>query len=330
MLITSIPTSLKAAIAVGIGFFIASVGLTNSGLIITDGGFALGDFSNPEVILALISIVVIILVFVSKAKINKFAFILSIVFTSIVGLGFNYILGFEGLNIPTIGKFDYSMLKEFGDVAFVGVFNGFKTLFTHNVLEVFFIIFALLFVDIFDTAGTLIAVGNAAELADEEGNIPNIEQAFLADAIGTVVGTTLGTPVVTSFVESATGVEAGARTGFSGIVVAGLFALSIVLFPVFQIFSSSSVTVGALVLVGILMSMQLKNIDWANPTDAITSFMTIIFMLLTGSIANGIAFGFIFYTLIKLIRGEIKDVHPILYGSSIIFVIYFGAMALIS
>lgn len=331
MLISSIPNSLKAAIAVGIGFFIASVGLTNSGLIsVSDAGLALGDLSDPGALLSLISLVTIILIYVLKGKINRFAFIISIVVSTLFGLLFNYGFGFTGQNIPAIGNFDYSLFKDFGDVAFVGLINGFKTLFTNNILEVFFLIFALLFVDIFDTAGTLIAVGNAAGLTDEEGNIPNIEKAFMADAVGTIVGVTLGTPVVTSFVESATGVEAGARTGFSSIIVAILFALSIVLFPVFNIFSSSSVTAGALVLVGVLMAMQLKNIDWSNPTDAITSFLTIIFMLLTGSIANGIAFGFIFYTLIKLVRGEIKEVHPILYGTSIIFLFYFGVMAVIS
>lgn len=330
MLIKSIPNSLKAAIAVGIGFFIASVGLTNSGIInVSNNGLSLGDFSNPEVILALISIFVIVIIHVSKTKINKFSFIISIVVTTIIGLILNYGFKITGQNIPTFEKFDYSSLKDFKDVAFVGILDGFKTVFSHNIFQVIFIVFALLFVDIFDTAGTLIAVGNAAGLTDDEGNLPNVEKAFLSDAIGTVVGSTLGTPVVTSYVESATGVEAGAKTGFSNLVVAFLFLISIVLFPVFNIFSSSSVTAGALVLVGVLMSMQLKNIEWNNQTDAITSFMTIIMMLLSGSIANGIAFGFIVYTIIKLIRGEIKEVHPILYTTSIIFLIYYILMAIL-
>lgn len=330
MLIKSIPNSLKSAIAVGIGFFIASVGLTNSGIInVTNIGLSLGDFSNPEVILALISILVIVLIHISKTKINKFSFIISIIFTTIIGLVLNYGFNIKGQNIPSFEKFDYTLLKDFKEVAFVGVFDGFKTVFNHNIFQVIFLVFALLFVDIFDTAGTLIAVGNAAGLVDENGDLPEVEQAFLSDAIGTVVGTTLGTPVVTSYVESATGVEAGAKTGFSGLVVALLFLVSIILFPVFNIFSSSSVTAGALVLVGVLMSMQLKNINWNDQTDSITSFMTIIMMLLSGSIANGIAFGFIIYTLIKLIRREIKDVHPILYFTSIIFVIYYILMAVI-
>lgn len=329
MLIKAIPSSLKAAIGVGIGFFIATVGLKNSGIIsISTGNFSLGDFSSPEVILSLISITIILLVYVSRTKLSKFSFIISIVATAGIGLIMGA-FGIKGQNIPAFGEFNYNGLKVFKDVAFVGVFEGFKTVFSHNLFEVFFIVFALLFVDVFDTAGTLIAVGNAAELADEEGNIPNIEKAFLADAVGTVVGATLGTPVVTSFVESATGVEAGAKTGFSGVVVALLFLLSIVLFPIFSIFSSSSVTVGALVLVGILMSTQLKNIDWANPVDAIVSFITIILMLLTGSIANGIAFGFIFYTLIKLVRGEIKEVHPVLYSCAALFSVYFVVMSVI-
>lgn len=328
LLINSIPKSLKSAISVGIGFFIATVGLTNSKIIDISGGvFQMGDFSDPVVILGLVSVIVIILVFVLDGKINKFSFIISIIITTLLGLLLNYGFKLNDPNLPTFNNFDYKSLGEFKDVAFTGVFQGFKTLFTKNILQVFFIIFALLFVDIFDTAGTLIAVTNAANLKDEDGNVLNVEQAFLSDAIGTVVGASLGTPVVTAYVESATGVEAGAKTGFSNLVVAMLFLLSILLFPIFNIFSSPAVTTGSLVLVGILMTMQIKNIDFNNVEDAIYSFVTIIIMLLSGSIANGIAFGFIFYTLIKLVKGEIKMVHPIIYSTTILFVLYYILMA---
>src|SRR5690625_2011946 len=140
MLIKSIPNSLKAAIAVGIGFFIASVGLTNSGIInVSNNGLSLGDFSNPEVILALISIFVIVIIHVSKTKINKFSFIISIVVTTIIGLILNYGFKITGQNIPTFEKFDYSSLKDFKDVAFVGILDGFKTVFSHNIFQVIFI-----------------------------------------------------------------------------------------------------------------------------------------------------------------------------------------------
>jgi len=330
MLIDAIPGELKAAIGAGIGFFIAVVGLKSAGLfniVGPDLAFALGNFSNPTVLLALFSIVVIVVIHNLKGNINRFSFIISILATTILGV----VLGLLGVgNMPAIGSFDYSPLSSFTDVAFVGVFEGLSTVFTsQSFLTTLVLIYALLFVDIFDTVGTLVGVGRAAGLEDEEGNIYNIDRALLVDSLGTFVSSTLGTPEITPFVESATGVEAGAKTGFSSIVVAILFLVSIALFPIFQVFTHSSVTAGALVLVGILMTAQLKEIEWGNLSQAIPAFMTIIFMVVTGSIADGIAFGFIFYTIIKLVKGEAKEVHPIIYVSSALFIVYIGAMALI-
>lgn len=320
-LVDAIPKDLKAAIGAGIGFFIAFVGLRLTGIFVWNDQLALGDLSNPTVLLGLFSILVIIVIFSIKHKISNFAFIISILLTAGVGL----ILGALGVdNMPAFGEFDYAPLAEIKDVAFVGVFDGFKTVFTsHSILTSAFLIFALLFVDIFDTTGTLVAVAKSANLEDENGNIPNIEKALLADAIGTLISSTLGTPEITSYVESATGTEAGARTGFSSVIVALLFGISIALFPIFNVFTHSAVTAGALFLVGVLMAQQLKEIDWSNATSAIAAFATIAFMVVTGSVADGIAFGFISYTVIKLVKGEYKEVHPILYGSSILFIVYF-------
>jgi AGZA family xanthine/uracil permease-like MFS transporter len=324
-LIDAIPDSLKAAIGVGIGFFIAFVGLKLSGIFVWDGmQLSLGDLTNPAVLLGLFSIIVIFVVHSLKHGISKFSFIISIVVTALVGL----MLGLMGVDgMPAFGKFDYAPLADVKDVAFVGIIEGFKTVFNQPFYNTAFLIFALLFVDIFDTAGTLVAVGKSAGLEDEEGNIPNLDKALMADAVGTLISSSLGTPEITSYVESTTGVQAGAKTGLSSVVVAGLFLISIVLFPIFHLFSHSSVTVGALVLVGVLMSQQLKEIDWSNMTDAITSFIVIAAMLFTSSIADGIAFGFITYTLIKLVRGEIKEVNPIIWASSILFIVYFALMA---
>lgn len=157
-----------------------------------------------------------------------------------------------------------------------------------------------------------------------------MNKALTVDDLGTIISWTLGSSEITPFVESVTGIEAGARTGFSSLVVAFLFLISIALFPIFNIFTHSSVTAGALVLVGILMTGQLKEIDWGNLSESIPDFITIIFMVVTGSIADGIALGFIFYTIIKVIRGEAKKVHPVIYGSSLLFVIYLVAMAVVS
>lgn len=327
ILINAIPDSLKSAIGVGIGFFIAFVGLRLSGIFVWDvnaGQMALGNLTNPTVLLGIFSIIVIFIVHNLKHGISKFSFIISIIVTAIVGL----LLGLIGVKgMPEFASFNYDALKDVKDVAFVGVIQGFGTVFSKPIFTSLFLIFALLFVDIFDTAGTLVAVGKSANLEDESGNIPNLDKAMLADSIGTLVSSSLGTPEITSYVESTTGVQAGAKTGLSSLIVALLFLLSLALFPIFNVFSHSSVTVGALVLVGVLMAQQIKEIDWSNMTDAITAFVVIIAMIFTSSIADGIAFGFIVYTIIKLVRFEIKEVHPIIWGSSILFIVYFALMA---
>lgn len=330
-LIEAIPSSLKAAIGAGIGFFIASVGLRLTGIFTMDAenGFSIGNFADPVVLLSLFSIVLIVVISSLKGKISNFSFIISILGTTAVGLLMRYGFNMDLRNLPEFGKFDYSPLASIKDVAFVGVFEGFKTLFTsNNIFSVLFIIFAFLFVDIFDTAGTLIAVGKAADLEDENGNIPNMDKALFADAIGTVISSSLGTPEITSYVESTTGIEAGARTGLASIVTGLLFLLSIALFPIFNIFTSSAVTAGALIYVGVLMAKQIANIDWEDLASAVSSFLTIIMMVLSGSVADGIAFGFIFYALVKLVQGKGNEVHPIVYGSSILFIIYFVLMSI--
>lgn len=340
MLVDAIPNSLKAAIGAGIGFFIALVGLRLGGLFdiipVIDGAgsyvgnnfsFTLGNFSDPFVLLSCFSIVLILVLHSMKNKVSNFSFIISILGTAVVGLILNG-MGVSGM--PSFGAFDYSALADIKEVAFSGFAKGMTTAFTsQGVLTALVLIYALLFVDIFDTTGTLVAVGRAANLEDSEGNIPNIDRALTVDAIGTLVSSTLGTPEITSFVESATGVEAGAKTGYSNLVVAVLFLLSIALFPVFELFTHSSVTVGALVLVGVLMSGQLKEIKWDDLTEAIPAFITIVFMVITGSIADGIAFGFISHVVVQLARGNARKVHPILYASVLLFILYLVFNALV-
>lgn len=325
ILVDAIPESLKAAIGVGIGFFIAFVGLRLAGIFVWKGEqLALGNLTDPSVLLGLFSILIIFVVHSLKHGISKFSFIISIIVTALIGL-FLGLLGIKGM--PEIANFDYSPLKDVKDVAFVGVISGFKTVFGQPIFQSIFVIFAFLFVDFFDTTGTLIAACESGDLLDEEGNIPNLEGALMADSIGTLSSSVLGSPQITSYVESTTGIQAGAKTGFSNLIVALLFLLSIALFPIFYVFSHSSVTLGALVLVGVLMARQIKNIDWTDMTDAITSFVVIAGMLFTSSIADGIAFGFIVYTLLKLVRGEIKQVHPVIWGTSILFITYFALFA---
>lgn len=333
-LIEAIPDSLKAAIGVGIGFFIAFVGLQNAGIITKDPSTAvkLGDFTNPNVLIAAIGIVIIFVLYNLKNKISRFAFILSIVGTALIYLLLS-LIGVKGLSSIELNS--YKDLASFKDTAF-GFFDGFVSLFkdttrldgtvftaASKLATLPFIIFALLFVDIFDTAGTLVAVTKAAGIQDEKGNIPNIDKALFCDAVGTLISSSLGTPEITSYVESSTGVESGARTGFSNLIVALLFLFSIVLYPIMGIFQIYAVTSMALVLVGVLMAQQIKDIDWTDKTSAITSFMTIIGMILTYSVADGIAFGFISYAICMLAQGKGKKVHPIIYVCSVLFIFYF-------
>ncbi|MDY0276927.1 MAG: NCS2 family permease [Acholeplasma sp.] len=335
-LVEAIPQGIRAAIGAGIGFFIAFVGLKNAGIIVADpyGTYVkLGNLASPSVLIALFGIFVIFALYSSKGKLSKFAFIIAILSTAILYV-FLSLIGVEGLTKISIGS--YSELGTFKETLF-GFVDGFGTMFKETVkadgsvfsvsakLATFpVIVFALLFVDIFDTAGTLVAVTKSANLQDEEGKIENLDKALFADAIGTLISSTLGTPEITSYVESSTGVESGARTGFSNLVVAGLFLLSILLFPIMPIFSIYPVTSMALVLVGVLMAGQIRDINWDDKAIAISAFMTILGMVLTFSVSDGIAFGFISYSISMLASRRGKEVHPLIYILSVGFVVYFG------
>ncbi|MFA6801257.1 MAG: NCS2 family permease [Acholeplasmataceae bacterium] len=325
-IINAVPYGLKKAIGAGIGLFIAFIGLQNAGIIVPDSatGVTLGDFTDPAVLLALFGIVVVLVLFAIKHRISKFALILSMVITAIVGVTISYAFSVEGL--PKFGAFDYSGLSEFKET-FFGFATGLKTVFSHDNL--WFVLFSLVYLDIFDTAGTLIAVSEPAGLLNENGELEDVEKALLSDALGTIAGSVLGTSTVTSFVESSAGIEAGAKTGLSSVVVAILFLLSIALFPVFDIFINySALTSMALVLVGILMFTQIKSIDFTDVPTFASAFITMIMMVLTYKIGHGIAFGFIVYVLMMLVQKRGKEVSPVLYVLAVAFVIYFAADAI--
>lgn len=341
-LIDAIPKGLKAAIGVGIGFFIAFVGLQNAGIIVSNPAtlVALGSFADPNVLMALFGIILIIVLYNLRGKISNFAFILSILITA----GLYALLGIAGVSAFKIDSFyKYKDLSSFKET-FGAFIPGFKTLFQDSTLiregangvptEFVFtsaaklitlpvIVFALLFVDIFDTAGTLVAVTKAADLVDENGKIINVDRAMFADSTGTLISSTFGTPQITSFVESATGVSSGARTGFANMITGILFLLSIALYPLMAIFDLAPVTSMALVLVGVLMASQIEDVDWSDKPTAIAAFITILGMILTYSVADGIAFGFIVYSVAMLAARRGKEVHPMIYSLSVVFIFYF-------
>jgi AGZA family xanthine/uracil permease-like MFS transporter len=201
--------------------------------------------------------------------------------------------------------------------------QGFGELFA-DPFNCFVIVFSFLFVDFFDTAGTLVAVGNRCGLVNEAGELENAEKALLADSVGTVAGAVLGTSTVTSFVESSSGVEVGGRTGLTACTTGILFFLSVLISPIVLATATSAVTAPALVVVGMLMAQQLGGIDWDDFIPAASGFVTVIIMILSYSIANGIALGFVTYSVAMLASGKAKKVSPIIWILDIIFILYFA------
>ena len=321
MVINAIPKNMKLAIGAAIGFFVAFIGLKNAGIVIANSATAvsLGTFTNPEVLLAIVGILVTISLVVKKVPAGVFW---GLVITAVLGIVMS-LLGFVSADpinnpLPSLANFNFSL--NFSMPTFGAFFEGFKTMFNHP--DWFVMTFAFLFSDFFDTAGTLVAVGNDIGLVNDKGELENVEKALLADSVGTVVGAVCGTSTVTSFVESGSGVAAGGRTGLTACTTGVLFFLSLILSPLLQVITSS-VTTPALVVVGVLMAQQLKDIDWGNIVDATPAFITILVMILGYSIADGIAVGFIVYTLVNLVTGKVKDIHPSMYVLDIIFIIYF-------
>lgn len=271
----------------------------------------MGDFTQPAVILAIFGILVTILLLSRKVPAAVFY---GLLVTAVAGI----IAGLCGIKgMPTLPNAVVS--AEF-DFSLVGVFaSGMDELLSHP--SCFVAIFSLLFVDFFDTAGTLVAVANRANLIDDKGELENVERALLADSVGTVFGSVMGTSTVTSFVESTSGVEVGGRTGLTALTTGILFLLSVFFSPLLAAVTSA-VTAPALVVVGILMAQQLKGIDWDNFVYAASGFMTVLFMILAYSISDGIAIGFITYALTMVGVGKAKEVKPIVWVLVVFFVIF--------
>lgn len=320
--INAIPVQLKQAIGAGIGFFIAFIGLKNAGIVVANAStfVGLGLFNQPTVLLAVFGILVTIYLTAKKVPASVFV---GMVITAVVGL----VLGLTG--IEGMPMFPSESLNTSFDIAYLGTFaEGFGELFA-NPLNAFLIIFSFLFVDFFDTAGTLVAVGNSIGLVKEDGELVDAEKALLSDAVGTVVGAALGTSTVTSFVESTSGVAAGGRTGLTAVVTGVLFILSIFVSPIILAMATNAVTAPALFVVGILMAAQLGGVDWNDFAFTTAGFVTILSMILFYSISNGIALGFITYGVAMVATGRAKDVSPIIWGLDVIFIIYFWSLTVL-
>lgn len=306
--INAIPMPLKLAVGAGIGLFIAFIGLKNAGIIVADPAtlVGLGELGEHSTLLAIFGIIVTSLFLMRKLRGAVFY---GIVVTAIVGVIFGLADGPSALvSAPP------SIAPTFG-----AAFAEIPSLFT---VELLIVVFTMLFVDFFDTAGTLIAVTNQANLLDRDGNLPNDNKALVADSTATIAGAALGTSTTTSYIESAAGVGAGGRTGLTSVVTSALFLATLFFSPLLSVVTAA-VTAPALIIVGVMMTRGLSDIPWDDMAYAIPAFVTIIAMPLTFSIATGIALGLVLFPLMLLFKGQFKSVSPVMIGLFVAFIAYF-------
>lgn len=310
-IINAIPAQLKFAVGAGIGLFITFLGLQNANIIVGDPNtlVTLGDLTAGATLLAIFGLVVTVAMMVRKVN---GAIFYGMILTTVLGI----VVGLIGMPEQIVSKVP-SVAPTFG-AAFEAIFQDPTSLFTAQFVV---IVITFLFVDFFDTAGTLVAVANQAGLM-KEGKLPRAGKALLSDSLATVTGAIFGTSTTTSYVESTSGVAAGARTGFASVVTGLLFLLALFFSPLLMIVTSE-VTAPALIIVGVLMVSTLGNIEWTRFEVAVPAFFTIIAMPLTYSIATGIAIGFLFYPITMILSGRRKEVHPIMYVLWVIFLLYF-------
>ena len=312
-LINAIPMELKLAVGAGIGLFIAFIGMQNAGIIVNNDAtlVGIGNLRDSQVLLAIFGIIVTVVFLVKGFKGGVFY---GMVITAIVGMIFGLV------EAPT-KVFDAppSIAPTFG-----AVFDAFSDpdFYTLSMLSV---ILTFLFVDFFDNAGTLMAVANQAGFV-KNNRLPRAGKALISDSIATIIGSIFGTSTITSYVESSSGVAAGARTGFASIVTGCLFLLALFFSPVLSVITSA-VTAPALIVVGVLMVASLGEIAWNRFEVAVPAFLTMVMMPLTYSIATGIAVGFVFYPLTMIVKGRGKEVSPIMYVFAVIFILYLATQS---
>lgn len=304
-LFNAIPINLKKAVSVAIGLFIALIGLLNAGIVgVGDISLELGNIASKEGFVFFFALIIMV---VLTAKNVKGALLWGILASTVISL-------FLGVSSLPEGNAIVSMPPSIAPVAFK---LDFSNIFS---FEMFSVLFSFLFVDIFDTLGTLTGVATKANMLDEDGNLPEGSKVLLADAVGTTLGSILGTSTITTFVESSAGVAEGGRTGLTALSTAICFAIAAFFFPLFSIIPAQA-TAAALVVVGLFMLSTVVEINFSDITEAFPAFMTILMMPATYSIAEGISFGMISYAGIKLLTGRGKEVSPLVYGLALIFLL---------
>lgn len=304
LIVNSIPLPLKHAISVGIGLFIALIGFKNAGIVVYNEStlIGLGDFSGHGVWVALAGLFIISLLLVLRVQ---GAVLIGILVGALIGIP---------LHITSIPQDNiFSLPPSLKPILFK---LNFREVFKPDIL---IILFTFLFVDMFDTVGTLVGVSSKADMLDKEGKVPKAKPALFADAIGTTFGALLGTSTVTTYVESAAGVAVGGRTGMTALVVALCFALVLFISPLFLAIPGVA-TAPALIIIGLFMISPISKVELDNYIDAIPVFLTIIVMPLAFSISEGISFGIISYVLLRLFSGKWREVPVVLYILAILFV----------
>lgn len=307
LIVNAIPLSVKHAVSAGIGLFIAFIGLQNAGVIVNNDAtlVGLGDMGSPAVLVALGGIVLTAVLLALKVK---GALLIGIFTATVAGLPLGVTHMPEGHLVSAPPSLSPIFLKfEFSEI------------FT---LDMLIVLFTFLFVDMFDTVGTLVGVSDKAGMLTKDGKVPRAKQALFADSIGTTVGAMLGTSTVTTYVESASGVAEGGKTGLTSLTTAGLFLVALFFAPLFTMVPPAA-TAAALVLVGFFMMSPILKINFEDFTEAIPAFITIIIMPLTYSIAEGIVFGMLSYVLLKLLTGKMKDVSVVMIVLAALFILKF-------
>ncbi len=304
-IVNAIPASLRNAIGAGIGLFIAFVGLSSAGVVVNDEAtlVALGDITSGSALLSLIGIVVTGILYIKKVP---GAILAGIITTMLIGIPMG-VTEFKGiLSHPE------SIEPIFCQFQFENIFT----------LDMLAIVFTFLFIDMFDTVGTLVGVCTKANMIDSNGNIYRIKHAFMADAIATTIGSALGTSTTTTYVESAAGVAQGGRSGLTALVVAGCFVASLFFSPLFLSIPAAA-TAPALIIVGLMMMESITKIEFDDFSESIPAFVCFIAMPLTYSISNGILLGMITFVVMNIICGNFKKITPIMYILAVLFILKF-------
>lgn len=342
LVLNSIPLSLKISIGVGIGIFIAFLGFKDSGLMVAnaDTYLGFGSMSNPAVIVAIIGLIIIMVLMALRVK---GSILYGIILASIISLGICFVANYAGVafnvygnagvpaiigtalpaglsNLPSwpgaiIELPNAAMLSTIGQLDILGALKL-------APLTLISLVFALGMVDFFDMMGTIVSIGGQAGLMDKNGKLPRIKEALGVDAAAAMIGGFMGSSSNTAYVESASGVSAGGRTGLASVVTAVLLLVAMLFVPLAYLIPGAA-TAPALIIVGFLMLTMIKNIPWEKFEEAMPAFLTIVAMVFTFSISKGIGFGFISYCVIKTSTGKWRDIHPIMWIVAAVFALYF-------